>query len=394
MQKNIFDSEQYLPGNALSLVVGGEPFFVLLLQMINEAQHVIHFQVYIFDEDNTGKEVAEALKKASRRGVDIYLVVDSYGSKSLSPAFVADLEESGVRFKFFSPLPKHFYFFRLGRRLHNKAVVVDHRSALVGGINIADKYRGDGRVLPWLDFAIGIKGPVCVDLSRVCERIYREKYFGKLQSRYEGATGLKAGTVRSRLVVNDWFRQKNQISSGYRAACWKAQASIIIVASYFLPSRSMRRVLENATQRGVKVVVLLPGVSDLPMAKRATRYLYQWVLRNNIAIYEWDSSILHGKLAVVDHQWVTIGSFNLNHLSQYSSIEMNVEVLDEDFARSVQDHLSVLIQQSTPVTANTFLHFRSILDRVLDWGSYTLARWIMLFLFFLVRRDQEYREQV
>jgi cardiolipin synthase len=156
----------------------------------------------------------------------------------------------------------------------------------------------------------------------------------------------------------------------------------------------MRRVLENATQRGVKVVVLLPGVSDLPMAKRATRYLYQWVLRNNIAIYEWDSSILHGKLAVVDHQWVTIGSFNLNHLSQYSSIEMNVEVLDEDFARSVQDHLSVLIQQSTPVTANTFLHFRSILDRVLDWGSYTLARWIMLFLFFLVRRDQEYREQV
>jgi cardiolipin synthase len=128
------------------------------------------------------------------------------------------------------------------------------------------------------------------------------------------------------------------------------------------------------------------------MAKRATRYLYQWVLRNNIAIYEWDSSILHAKLAVVDHTWVTIGSFNLNHLSQYSSIEMNIEVLDEAFARSVQDSLSVLISQAIPVTAKSFLHVRSILDQILDWGSYTLARWIMLFLFFLVRRDQRYQE--
>jgi cardiolipin synthase len=392
MQKYIFDPEAYLSGNAFEWVVGGEPFFARLLQIITEAEQVIHFQVYIFDEDNTGKAVADALKKASERGVEVYLAVDSYGSKSLSPRFVSDLEESGVHFRFFSPLPKHFYFFRLGRRLHNKAVVADHRVALVGGINIADKYRGNGHKIPWLDFAIAVKGPVCSALSRVCERIYSEKYFGKHLLHHLGLSETPAGRMLGRLVVNDWFRRKNQISNGYRAACWKARESIVIVASYFLPSRSMRAVLEKATQRGVKVVVLLPGESDLPMAKRATRYLYQWVLRNNIAIYEWDSSILHAKLAVVDHTWVTIGSFNLNHLSQYSSIEMNIEVLDEAFARSVQDSLSVLISQAIPVTAKSFLHVRSILDQILDWGSYTLARWIMLFLFFLVRRDQRYQE--
>lgn len=392
MQKDIFSYNQYLPGHELELVRSGEPFFEQVLRIIDSAQRIIHFQMYIFDEDNTGKEVASALIRARKRGVEILMALDSYGSKSLSTAFIAGLRNSGIQFKFFSPLPAHFYFFRLGRRMHNKAIVADYSEALIGGINIADKYRGTAEEVPWLDYAICVKGPLCVELSRICERIFWEKYFGKIKNEKKGIPNPNAGNARSRLALNDWFRRKNQIGAGYKAAIKKSQSSVAIMASYFLPSRSLRTTLKYAARRGVRVSVLLPGKSDLAMAKRATTYLYRWLLKNNIAIYEWEKSILHGKMAVVDNKWVTIGSYNLNHLSEYSSIEMNVEVLDETFAATTQRALSELMQQSTAITTDTYALKRGFFNRFLDWGSYIFARWIMLFLFFLVKRDHNYTD--
>jgi len=392
MQKGVFNRGQYLPGNELAFVTGGEPYFTRLLQLINEAQKQIHFQVYIFDEDDTGKLVAEALKNARQRGVEIFLAVDSYGSKELSPAFITDLKDSGINFRFFSPLPKRFYMLRMGRRLHNKVVVADQEIALVGGINISNKYRGTATEPPWLDFAITVKGPVAAGLARISEQIFREKYRIGSSIRGKKPTIPYSGNVLSRPALNDWFRGKRQIGAGYRAAFRKAQHSITVVASYFLPSRSIRTALKRAARRGVQVNLLLPGISDVPMAKRAIRYLYQEMLEVNIQIYEWDNSILHGKMAVVDNKWVTLGSYNLNHLSQYSSIEMNVEVLDEAFAASVQNHLSTLLSQSTLIGADVFHQKMSRTDKLLDWASYTLGRWIMSFLFFLVRREHRHKE--
>lgn len=392
MSNNIFDPTHYAPGHVLKMVPGGEPYFTRLLALIDAAKKLLHFQVYIFENDDTGREVAAALKRARLRGVDIFLVMDSYGSKSLPAAFIADLRAHGIHVKYFSPLPTHFFMLRLGRRLHNKVVVADHSLALLGGINIADKYRGT-KGTPWLDFAVDVQGPVCIEITRICERIYREKYFGKIPAKGVVSVPPPSGAMRCRFVLNDWFRRKNQVGDGYRAAFREAQQSITIVASYFLPNRNLRSALKKAVKRNVQVTVLLPGQSDLPMAKRATRYLYQWLMRNNIRIFEWEDSILHGKLAVVDNQWATIGSYNLNHLSQYSSIEMNIEVLDTAFATSVQQHLNGLTEQSTAVTTESFRLVHGVLNKFLDWASYTLARWIMKALFFLVRREHQYKEK-
>lgn len=389
MKKAIFNPELYLPGNELELVTSGEPYFEALLALIKSAQSLLFFQVYIFEEDKTGQEVAAALKEAAGRGVKIYVAVDSYGSKELSRAFVADLRRAGIHFRFFSPLPKHFYLLRLGRRLHNKAIVADNSEALVSGINVADKYRGTETVPAWLDFSVRVKGPVCADLTQMCKRIHGNKYFGRTRKSLEKNERPHLGTVRSRLVLNDWWRRKNHISAGYRAAFRQAQDSIIIVASYFLPSRGVRTALKNAARRGVKVTVMLPGESDIKTAKRAIRYLYRWLLRNNIRIYEWGGSILHGKLAVVDKQWVTLGSYNLNHISEYSSIEMNVETLDKDFAASVIDTLSGLREKCIRIPADSFSN-RDPVNKFLDWFSYILSRWGMLFLFFLIARGHRY----
>ncbi len=393
MIKTIFNLERYLPGNEVALVSGGEPYFSRLFELIDSAKKLLHFQVYIFDEDETGKAVAEALKKACQRGVEVFLAVDSYGSKDLSPAFIADLKESGVHFKFFSPLPRHFYAFRLGRRLHSKVVVADQSLALVGGINISNKYRGTAEEAPWLDFALHIKGPVCVGLTRTCERIYREKYFGRVRLRRKKKVLHPPNAVRSRFALNDWFRRKNQIGAAYRAAFQKARHSIVIVASYFMPSRTIRTALKKASRRGVQITVLLPGKSDIPMAKRATRYLYQELFQNKVSIYEWENSILHGKMAIVDKKWVTVGSYNLNHLSQFSSIEVNVEVLDKGFAATAHEYLETLLQQSTLISADVFGQTQNRWNKFLDWASYTIGRWTMLFLFYLVQREHRLKEK-
>ena len=389
MKKSIFSPDCYLPGHALELLPGGEPYFSRLLRLVGEAKRTIHFQVYIFEEDDTGREVAEALKQASRRGVEIFLTVDSYGSRGLSAGFVADLESSGIRFKKFSPLPR-FYNFRVGRRLHNKVVVADSTVALVGGINVADKYRGSVGEPPWLDFALWVRGPLCAELARLCERISRDRYFGKLKPRTTATKSLAAGTARSRIAVNDWFRRKHQITSGYRDAFQEASQSIVIMASYFLPGPSTRRALRMAAKRGVRVTLFLAGKSDVPMSFRATRFLYFWFLKNDIQVCEWHESVLHAKLAIVDSKWVSVGSYNLNHISRYSSIETNVEVLDQAFATATSAHLVTLLQSATPVSAESFGRSRSTWDKLGDWVAYGMARWAMRLLFFLVWRQNAY----
>lgn len=386
MKKNIFDPQFYRSGNELEFLLGGEAYFTALLDVINQAKNLLMFQVYIFEEDSTGKMVAEALKAAAKRGVKIYVAVDSYGSKDLSRSFVADLRRHGIHFRFFSPLPKRFYFFRLGRRLHNKAVVADYKDALVGGINVADKYRGTDAQPPWLDFAVRVKGPVSFDLTQLCKRIHGNRYFPRRKRTAEKVEPLHFGEARARLSLNDWWRRKNNINNSYKTAFRQAKESIVVVASYFLPSRGVRRALKYSARRGVKVIVMVPGESDIQTAKRAVRYLYRWLSRNNIRIFEWGGSILHGKLALVDQQWVTVGSYNLNHISEYSSIEMNVEVLDEGFASSVRETLTGLREKCIPVPPDSFIK-RNFVNRLLDWVSYVLSRWLMMFLFFLISRE-------
>ena len=388
-QSKIFSPEQYLAGNQLELVRSGQPFFKSLVQLIDNAEKTLYFQVYIFEEDDTGRDIAEALLRARERKVEVYLTLDSYGSKNLSDEFLSRLRRSGIHFRYFSPLPKHFYAFRLGRRLHCKVMVADAREALVGGINIADKYRGTAEEAAWLDFAVRVEGPVCADLMHMCKLIHGKKS-SRTPRNTKGEQDKAAGSALARVALNDWWRRRNQVSAGYRAAFRNAQQSIFIVASYFLPSRGVRTALKNASRRGVKITVLLPGKLDLPMARRATRYLYRWLSRNKIEIYEWTESVLHGKIAVVDNNWSTVGSYNLNHLSEYSSIETNVEVLDKDFAASVNNTLAGLVKQCSHVPADSFNN-RGLINKFLDWISYILGRWMMLLLFFLIARGHRYK---
>ncbi len=378
MQRN-----KYIPGHKLKLLHSGPEYFSELENVIASAKNVLHLQAYIFDEDNTGKKIIDALKSASLRGVDVWLMVDAFGSE-LSKNCIADLNNCGIRFRHFSPLPFQGIT-QSGRRLHHKICVADYQVALLGGINIADKYSGFGNEKAWFDYAIKIEGPICTNITSICESIWQRRFRRrKIKTHATVATGTSA----VRISRNDWLRRKYEISSGYKRTLRNARKEIIIVASYFIPSRRLLKIIVSAAKRGRKVSIILSRKSDVPFIKAATAYLYGKLLRNGVRIYEYTESILHAKVCVVDEEWCTIGSHNLNHLSEFLSVETNVEVMDKDFALLLKQELQVVIKtQSVEITLNEYQKQGTALQKLSRWISYKIVSWSMWLLEVVNRKD-------
>ncbi len=324
---------------SLQLIFSGTDFFEKLSGIIDSAEKEIHLQTYIFAEDGTGKSIAEKLKQAAKKGVKVFVLADAFGSNELSKNFIREMQEAGINFRLFSPLFSSESIY-LGRRLHHKAIVGDSRIALVGGLNIADKYRGTDGELPWLDYAVLLEGTICAYLSALCERIFRRKNIPVQAGINDSAA---AGEHYLRFRRNDWARRKNEIHHSYREALAGAQRSIVIMASYFLPGYHFRKLINRASRRGVQIKIILAGKSDVPWIKSAEKYLYHFLLDKGVHIYEWPGSVLHGKVAVTDNEWMTIGSYNINHLSHYLSIELNVDIKDPEFIAAFNRHLGETI---------------------------------------------------
>lgn len=369
-EQNIYNNNN--PLKRVVLVHSGDDYFSRLRNIIRHAKTEIHFQTYIFENDSIGNEIVEALKEAASRNVKIYMLLDGYGSYSFSNKVVNELKLKGINFRFFSPFfsANNFY---IGRRLHHKIVVADRNITLIGGINIADKYRGTTTKEPWLDYAVQIESEVIAEhLHQLCEKIYFKKK-GIKKERINPVFHLVDG-IPVRIIRNDWLKRKNDISNTYISIIQNAKKEVVIVGSYFLPGRRLSNVLKKAAKRGVKIKIILSGISDLPIVMWATNYIYTSFLRQEIELFEWKKSVLHGKLAVVDNERTTIGSYNLNQLSSYGSIEMNVEINSVMFSKNLSTHLITIIEQCDRITFETLKVRNGIFKRFLNWFAYRLVR--------------------
>ncbi len=370
----------------IKLVLGGRQYFALLKEMINSANDTIYLQTYIFEDDLTGKEVANALKAAAKRNVKVFLLVDGYASSELSKSFIKDIEEAGVKFRMFDPLLKSKYFY-LGRRLHHKVVAIDSKYALVGGINISDRYNDMPRQPAWLDWAVYADGEVAETLTNIChERVMAPtlKSMVRKQKKYN----LQPADSPVSIKINDWVRRKKQITHSYLTMFRQAKQSIIIMSAYFLPNGQFRNELKRAVKRGVDVKLILAGTSDIMVAKHAERYMYRWLLKNGIQIYEYEKSVLHGKIAVYDSKWATVGSFNVNNISAYASIELNLAVDEPLFAHQVEFALTTIMESDCLKITTEHVSNFSLGARILQWGAYYIFRALFfLFTFYFKQRE-------
>jgi cardiolipin synthase len=370
---------EYKEGHHVELLQSGDPFFSAVIKVIDEAKRYIHFQTYIIDEDNTGRRVVDALVRAAGRGVRIYMLLDAFGTKYLTKEFIDTIEDSGILFRFFSPvfITKGF---QLSLRLHHKVILADGELAIIGGMNFADRYNGTPAVREWLDFAVLIKGPECIHVNSICRKIWNKTFISKDEKATEivYSTPSYAQNISLRVVENNWYRNKIEILRSYRAALKNARHHMIIFASYFLPGRLERKLFRLASARGVDIRIVLAAKSDAPMFRRATSFLYEYILRNNIKIYEYYPANLHAKVATVDGKWCTVGSYNLNHISDYGSIEMNVNIMDEAFTSGFEKTLTDIIKNDCrQVTVEELLRRRTWWSRFRGWTSYQMIRLMM-----------------
>ena len=375
----------YRGGHSIELLRSGENFFAASEKVIDEAKQYIHFQTYIVDDDETGRRIINALIRASKRGIRVYFLLDAYGGSSFPKELINKIEEAGVLFRMFSPglITKGF---QLSLRLHHKVLLADGDTAIIGGMNIADRYRGNDGLKAWLDFAILIKGPECSHVLFILKSLWNKAFISKKERSRERIHHpvLYIEDVKLKVTQNNWYRNKIEILKSYRSALKHAQTRMTIFASYFLPGRSERRLLRNASRRGVDIKIVLSAESDAPVFKRATNFLYDFILRNNITIYEYLPSNLHAKVATVDGNWSTIGSYNMNHLSDYGSIEMNADILDTRFAEMFEEILLGIIEKDCrQVTPEEYIHRKTWLFQLTGWFLYQIIRIMMRLIFLL-----------
>jgi cardiolipin synthase A/B len=374
--------------NKAELIRGGRNYFSILHDIIENARKSIQLQVYIFEEDDTGKEVAGSLIKAAKRGVKVQVLLDGYASKGLSNGLKNSMRESGIRLRFFEPIFKggNYYF---GRRLHHKIVVCDGIVSLVGGINISDRYNDTPGTPAWLDWAIKVEGEASFELFKLCNQCYSKRPEDWLTLTKQEIVNAVDTNLHCpiRIRRNDWVMGMNEISASYMEMLRNARHEIIIMSSYFIPSPFFRNNIIKALKKGVKIKLILAGISDVGIAKYAERYLYRWALRHGIEIHEYNHNILHGKIAVADGKMVTIGSYNINDISALASIELNLDVEDGAFSREVHQQLVKIIEKDCyRISPMSIIRSYRLSERLLQWISYETVRLLFnLFTFYFTK---------
>lgn len=363
------------------LVHSGEDYFTRLERIILESKIEIHIQTYIFEYDTVGKKIIAALKEAASRNVKIHVLLDGFGSFSFPKQVLNDLKKNGIDIRFFAPFFSTNSLY-IGRRLHHKVVVSDSKTALIGGINIANKYHGTATVPAWLDYAVQLQDEnIGAALAKLCSDIYFKKR--RIKRKRIGTFVSYNEDVSVSILQNDWLKRKSEIFKAYIKSIGNAQKEIVIVGSYFLPGRKLIATLKKASQNNVKIKLILSGISDIPLARRACCHLYSKLLRYNIELYEWKSSVLHGKTAVVDNNWTTIGSFNLNNLSSFGSIELNVGIRSAEFSNNYLLHLDRIMAQCQRITPESTEVKHGLFSKLNNWFSYWITRIIEIIITYM-----------
>jgi len=358
-------------GNQLELLENGEEFFPAVFAAIERARHEVLIETFILFEDKVGLALREVLIAAARRGVRVDMTVDGFGSPELSMAFVSGLTDAGVRLHVFDPPPKLSRRLKPFRRLHRKIVVVDGETGFIGGINYSADHLIDFGPEAKQDYAVRVRGTVVAQLRRATHEILatatpqtpstgsagsagaaekrrwwpsRAREPRKRGPAAAGPDAASAGQAKAVLVTRDNHRHRDDIERMYRLALHASQREVIIANAYFFPGFLLLRSMQRAARRGVQVHLILQGQPDIPWARWAAQMVYDQLMRSGVHIHEYCERPMHGKVALVDDHWATVGSSNLDPLSLSLNLEANLIVEDRAFNRALRDKLLPLMQ--------------------------------------------------
>jgi cardiolipin synthase len=327
---------------SVELLDGGGQAYPRMLRAIAQATRRVHLEVYAFAPSGVGARFIDVLAQAARRGVDVQVRIDGWGSARGGRAVASALRAGGCKVRIYNRL-RALLVGRLSRN-HRKVLLVDDQVAFLGGINIGDENVSEGARSGWADLALEIRGPQAAHLGHVIRREPRQSIQSSLCIYLSGLGG-------------GWRLRRR-----YLKAFASARESIQVAHGYFVPDLGVVRAIAAAARRGVRVRLLLAGRSDVPLVRAATRSLYGRLLRAGVTIHEWSRSVLHAKVATVDGRRLLVGSFNLDPFSLVN-LESLVEVTDRQ-----------LVQRGEAWISDHFTHSRVITSVE---ASSRLHRWLL-----------------
>jgi cardiolipin synthase A/B len=339
---------QWRDGNQIELLINGEEFFPRLFSSIYNAKHEVIIETFIIFEDKVGIQLKKVLIDAAKRGVKVYVTADGYGSYELDKTYIQELVEAGVSFNLFDPQSWITRFrFNLFKRLHRKIVVIDRELAFVGGINYSDDHNTSFGPTAKQDYVLELSGPIVADVYKstvalLLKGVSRAAHREYLKSTLPVAN--QRGNASALFVERDNWRHRNDIEMQYRIAIRFAKERVIIANAYFFPGLRFLMELRRAAKRGVDVTLILQGRPDMQWVTDLSRLLYGYLSEAGVNIVEYCERPLHGKVAVIDDEWLTVGSSNLDPLSMGLNLEANVIVKDKKLNQELTEHLDTMIR--------------------------------------------------
>jgi cardiolipin synthase len=336
-------------GNKVQLLKDGPVTYEAMLAAIGEARDHINMETYILEDDDVGQRFALALIDKQKHGVQVNLIHDSVGTLATSAAFFTQMTDAGINvleFNPVNPLESHKGW-EVNRRDHRKLLIIDGRTAFLGGINISAVYSGSSfskgsghqsKNSPvWRDTDLQISGPVVAEFQKLFIATWegqegpamkRMKYFPKLR---------KAGHEVVRAIGSEPDEAFSHIYATLLSAIESAETSVYITNAYFVPDPQLLATLEASAGRGVDVTLILPSATDSWLVFHAGRRSYDRLLRAGVKIYERRGALLHSKTALIDGVWATVGSTNLDWRSFLHNYELNAVVLGPKFGEQVRE---------------------------------------------------------
>ena len=349
-------------GNSAELLKNGDQIFPSMIGAIRDAKMSVNLETYIFQPDAAGRQFAEAMIDAAKRGVEVRLLIDDYGSS------LGDLEEplkqAGVNVRVYRPI-RLISIYKIGKRTHRKLLIVDGKIGFTGGLGIDKRWLGNARTTAeWRDTQVRVEGPVAAQMQAIFsedwtfttgEILAGERFFPKIAP---------AGILEVAAMKASRGDASSLPKMLYYMCIQAARKSIHIQNAYFLPDRQTRNALIRAVQRGVDVQVMVPGTNiDLPMVRLASRLHYGPMLKAGVRFYEYQPTMMHTKSFVVDGIFSTIGSINFDSRSMGKNEEESLAFYDRGFAQQVEEMFNDDLKKCREITYPHWSH-RGLLARV------------------------------
>jgi cardiolipin synthase len=380
-----------IDGNQITLLHDGPQTMAAMIAAIKAAQHHIHLETYIFDHDPLGIAFAELLMERQSAGVQVRIIYDSIGTVGTPKAFFEGLRTAGVELLEFHPVNplntlSQGNAWSPNQRDHRKLLVVDGNIAFTGGINISNSYatsslfrskRAGNKSVGWRDTHIQIVGPAVAAVQWVFLDTWleeKELSFEQLPDAVYFPILNNAGKQLVRVLAS--APDDNQdIYQAYLSALNQAKRSIHITCAYFVPDDAILNALSAAARRGVDVKLVLPGVNDNDLVSQASKSYFEEMLVAGVQLFQLKVAVLHAKTAVVDRQWSTVGSTNIDTRSFLHNREINVMVFSPEFGLEMENAFAEDLKSSSPVSKEAWAD-RPVLDRLKQWFARRLAYWL------------------